>query len=190
MRKIKWKKVIMNCLAAVLTATVLSGCGKPGTEARPESTKQEAGETASKKDKYIYLAGPFFNETEIKNIEYVEEILTKKGLTYFSPMRHSVSGEVGSPEWAEKIFAMDEEEILKADAVVAVYYGNYSDSGTSWECGYAYAKGIPVILVHVDEKGNSNLMMHVGCTSNVYLKDLESYDFENLPEYEYKGKMF
>ena len=182
------KRLIMNCLAAVLAATALSGCGKAAVQ--QESTKQEAKEKATKKVKHVYLAGPFFNETEIKNIERVEEILTKKGITFFSPMRHSVDGEVGSNEWAEKVFEMDLEEIAGADAVVAVYDGNYSDSGTSWECGYAYGKGIPVILVHVDEDGDSNLMLHIGCTSNVNLDDLEDYDFDSMPEYEYEGKMF
>ena len=157
---------------------------------QPESTTKEVKEDTAKKIKQVYLAGPFFNETEIENIELVEEILTKKGFTYFSPMRHSVDGEVGSTEWSEKIFEMDQKEILKADVVVAVYYGNNSDSGTAWECGYACAKGIPVILVHVNEDGDSNLMLHISATSNVYLKDLEEYDFESMPEYEYEGKTF
>lgn len=139
--------------------------------------------------KYVYIAGPFFNETEIENVEYVEQVLTRKGYEFFSPMRHPVDGEVGTVEWARKVFALDRESLEKADVVVLLYYGNYSDTGTAWECGYAYAKGIPVVLVHVEET-DSNLMLHVSSASNISLKDLETYDFETLPRYEFEGKMF
>ena len=30
----------------------------------------------------IYLAGPFFNETEVRNIEYAEQVLKEKGLVF------------------------------------------------------------------------------------------------------------
>ena len=123
-------------------------------------------------------------------MEYVESILEDHGYTFFSPMRHSVDAEPGTTEWSDLIFEMDRGEINKADFVVALYYGNNSDTGTAWECGYAAAKEIPVILVHVYKDGDSNLMMHSGCTTNVYLEDLAGYDFENMPEYPYEGEMF
>lgn len=140
--------------------------------------------------KKIYLAGPFFNEKEIKNVEYAEKVLQEKGLSFFSPMRHSVEAGRGTPEWARMIFEMDRDEIKKADVVVALYYGAYSDTGTAWECGYAAALGIPVVLVHADREAGSNLMMHAGCTTNIDLEDLADYDFDQMPVYEYTGKMF
>ena len=42
------------------------------------------------------------------------------------------------------------EKIRKADAVMAIVDGPDADSGTSWECGYAYALGKPVYLVRTD----------------------------------------
>ena len=84
---------------------------------------------------------------------------------------------------------MSRDEIVKADAMVTLYYGNYSDSGTAWECGYAAAEGIPVILVHVNENSDPNLMLHTGSTTNIYLKDLADYDFETMPVYPYEGDM-
>ena len=72
---------------------------------------------------------------------------------------------------------------------MVLYYGNYSDTGTAWECGYAFAKGKPVILVHVNDEADSNLMMHCGCHSNIRLKELGDYDFKTLPIYEYSGAM-
>ncbi len=139
--------------------------------------------------KHVYIAGPFFNETELKNVEYVESVLTERGFTYFSPVRHEVRSEVGSVEWAHDIFQLDVENLDKADVVVLLYYGVYSDTGTAWECGYAYAKGIPVVVVHVDESADSNLMMHIGCASNIWLSDLPTFDFDALPRYEYEGDM-
>ncbi len=117
--------------------------------------------------KRVYLAGPFFNETEVKNIERAEQILEARGFELFSPMRHEVRTDPGSVQWARDIFEMDRSEIDKADVVVMLYYGVYSDSGTAWECGYAYAKGVPVVVVHVDETADSNLMVHMGCVTNI-----------------------
>ena len=139
----------------------------------------------------IYLAGPFFNETEIKNIEYAEQVLKQKGFSYFSPMRHEErSEEPGTPAWARKLFEMDKAEIEKSDIVVALYYGSNSDSGTAWECGYAYAIGRPVVLVHVNREADSNLMLHCGCRTNTYLDELEQFDFDAMPLQEFEGKMY
>jgi nucleoside 2-deoxyribosyltransferase len=162
-----------------LPAVLLSGCGK--------TDRKTAGPENAKK---IYLAGPFFNDREIENVEYAEKILQEKGFSLFSPMRHSVDTDRGTPEWARMIFEMDREEIKKADVVVALYYGAYSDTGTAWECGYAAALGITVVLVHADREAGSNLMMHAGCTTNIDLEDLADYDFDQMPVYEYTGKMF
>ena len=45
--------------------------------------------------KRVYLAGPFFNETEVKNIEKTESVLEGRGFDLFSPMRH----EETRPRW-------------------------------------------------------------------------------------------
>lgn len=139
--------------------------------------------------KRVYLAGPFFNETEVKNIEYAESVLAARGFDLFVPMRHEVRTETGTVQWARDIFEMDRSEIDKADLVVMLYYGVYSDSGTAWECGYAYAKGVLVVVVHADETADSNLMVHIGCATNISLGDLETFDFGSLPRYEYTGDM-
>ena len=140
--------------------------------------------------KQIYLAGPFFNETEIRNVETAETVLAERGFDVFSPMRHTVDEEPGTAEWARKVFELDRTHLERADAVVMLYYGNYSDTGTAWECGYAYAIGKPVVLVHMNEGTDSNLMMHCGCTANISPGELRDYDFETLPARDYEGKMF
>lgn len=99
----------------------------------------------------IYIAGPFFTDKErafLKIvIESVKEIFPNEEL--FIPMEHFIpNGEnLSNNEWAEAVFKMDVEALNKCNRVIAAYSGLYSDTGTAWEIGYAYAKGIPVNLI-------------------------------------------
>lgn len=138
----------------------------------------------------IYLASPFFNDEELKNVQTAEMILTSRGFDVFSPRLNEVrtESEVGSSAWSKETFMNDKKFIDWADAVVMLYYGGYSDSGTAWECGYAYGTNTPVIVVHLGE--NSNLMVHEGCHTNITLDELENYDFNMMPAKNYEGKMF
>ena len=138
----------------------------------------------------IYLASPFFNDDELKNVETAEKILFDRGFEVFSPRLNEVRSEenIGSPAWSKETFMNDRRFIDWADAVVMLYYGNYSDSGTAWECGYAYGTNTPVVVVHLGE--DSNLMIHEGCHTNITLDDLKIYDFNKMPHKPYEGKMF
>jgi nucleoside 2-deoxyribosyltransferase len=55
----------------------------------------------------------------------------------------------GTRQDAAGIFATDVGGIDWAEALVAIMDGPDPDSGTAWECGYAYGKK-PVILVRTD----------------------------------------
>lgn len=138
----------------------------------------------------IYLASPFFNDEELKNVETAEKILFDRGFEVFSPRLNEVRSEenIGSPAWSKETFMNDRRFIDWADAVVMLYYGNYSDSGTAWECGYAFGTNTPVVVVHLG--GDSNLMIHEGCHTNIILEDLKTYDFNKMPYKQYDGKMF
>ena len=138
----------------------------------------------------IYLASPFFNETELENVRKAEQILNTRGFELFSPRLNEVRDDivVGSREWSEQTFLNDKNYIDWADAVVMLYHGNYSDSGTAWECGYAYATDTPVVVVHLGD--SSNLMIHEGCHTNITMDELKTYDFDAMPSAPYNGKMF
>lgn len=139
--------------------------------------------------KRVYLASPFFNELEVETVEKVAEILKSKGLEVFEPMKNQMEHlEAGSRHWSIETFMNDVKFIKWAEIVVGVYHGNYSDSGTAWELGYAYATDKPVILIHVGE--NSNLMVHEGSHANLTIDQLKEYDFETLPSSFYTGDMF
>ena len=138
----------------------------------------------------IYLASPFFNEEELKNVQKAEEILMNRGFQVFSPRLNEVRTDENTQFalWSKETFMNDKRFIDWADAVVMLYYGGYSDSGTAWECGYAYGTNTPVVVVHLGD--DSNLMVHEGCHSNIRLDDLVTYDFEKMPSLPYNGKMF
>ncbi len=138
----------------------------------------------------IYLAGPFFNGEELKNIEKAENILMSRGFSVFSPRLNEIETKGSSQQswWSKETFLNDKRFIDWADCVVMLYYGGYSDSGTAWECGYAYGTNKPVVVVHLGK--DSNLMIHEGCHTNISLDELEEYDFEMMPAKPYRGKMF
>lgn len=112
----------------------------------------------------IYIAGPFFTDRERallkKVIQRVKNAYPNEEL--FIPMEHFIpNGEnLSNNEWAEAVFKMDVAALDKSDLVIASYLGLRSDTGTAWEIGYAYAKGIPVRLILAPEarKGEVSIM--------------------------------
>ena len=137
----------------------------------------------------IYLASPFFNDAENVYVSIAESFLRNRGFKVYSPREHEVRDtyEVGTPKWAEETFKEDVKAIKDCDRVVMLYYGNYSDSGTAWECGFAFGIGKPVVAVHLEKL--SNLMVHCSADANISLVELTTYDFENMPEKIYTGAM-
>lgn len=97
----------------------------------------------------IYLASPLFTSYEKDRVGDYAAYLREQGHEVYVPMEHSIDGAWGMPNfiWAREVFNEDITEIQKCDKVVCLYYGLYSDSGTAWECGYAYGIGKPVELV-------------------------------------------
>ena len=139
------------------------------------------------KSKKVYLASPFFDDMQIERMEKVRDILREKGLDVFVPLEHQHKElEFGSLEWRDATFKSDVKGIDDADIVVAIMsLGNFDDSGSAWEVGYAYAKGIPVVLVNLT--GDTiNLMiadsLHALITS---YDELLTYDFNKLEKVPY-----
>lgn len=97
----------------------------------------------------IYVAGPFFTDEQRRLLNHMIEHLRKTQTEeLFIPMEHFIENgdKMSNQEWAQKVFEMDVQAINNCSQVVAMYLGHYSDTGTAWEIGYAYAKGIPVSL--------------------------------------------
>ena len=122
----------------------------------------------------IYIAGPFFTDEErdfLKIvIESTKEFFPDEEL--FIPMEHFIpNGEnLSNNEWAEAVFKMDVEVLNKCNRVIAAYSGLYSDTGTAWEIGYAYAKGIPVNLIIPPEVFKEEMSIMPIQSSNYFRK--------------------
>jgi len=127
----------------------------------------------------VYLASPFFNDDELKYVKQAEDILKKRSCTVYSPRLQEVR--IDEEGWDKECFRSDVRAILDADIVIALYHGNYSDSGTAWECGFAYAERKPLFIVHIGSLDHvSNLMIHQGCSANISLSDLETIDLSDI----------
>lgn len=91
----------------------------------------------------LYLAGPLFTAPERAWNAQLAARLRNGGHEVFLPQEQE------SGKSASGILATDVTGIDWADALVAIMDGPDPDSGTAWECGYAYRKK-PIILVRTD----------------------------------------
>ena len=93
----------------------------------------------------IYLAGPLFSLAEQSLNAELARFLESEGFEVWLPQEHEPRDQT-----ARAIFEMDVAAIDWADMVVACMDGPDPDSGTAWECGYAYAKDKPVVCYRTD----------------------------------------
>jgi nucleoside 2-deoxyribosyltransferase len=119
----------------------------------------------------IYLAGPLFTQPEWLWNEGLAQALHTQMLEVILPQRAAMpmlSGE--RPFDAQFLFKLNIESIQSADVIVAILDGPDIDSGTAWECGYAFKAGKPVIGVRTDIRAGGddpengiNLMLSISC---------------------------
>ena len=119
----------------------------------------------------LYLAGPLFTLAEQSFNAELARFLERQGFEVWLPQEHEPRSKT-----ATAIFAMDIEALDRADMVVACMDGPDPDSGTAWECGYAYAKGKPVVCYRTDfritgdtEGAPYNLMLSESATARCEL---------------------
>jgi nucleoside 2-deoxyribosyltransferase len=93
----------------------------------------------------IYLAGPLFTLAEQNFNAELARFLESEGFEVFLPQENEPRRNT-----AKSIFDMDVAALDWADMVVACMDGPDPDSGTAWECGYAYAKGKPIVCFRTD----------------------------------------
>lgn len=98
----------------------------------------------------VYIAGKIGEMGELELLEKVDKICKELGLQTFLP--HRDVGILKDISDVNRIFKGDILEGFKdCKMVVAVLDGLHVGAGTSWELGYAYAKGIPAIGLKTDE---------------------------------------
>ncbi len=99
----------------------------------------------------LYLAGPLFTTPEREFNSQLAIRLRAAGHEVWVPHENPASERTG-----RAIFHKDLEGLDWSEGVVAIMDGADPDSGTCWECGYAYAKRKPVVLFRSDLRGSGD----------------------------------
>lgn len=136
----------------------------------------------------IYLASPFFCDKTKDNVISISNQLRMCNFNVFVPMEHKIEdGEnMDNNLWGKQVFQMDINAIQNSDALVVLYYGMDSDSGTSWEQGYAYAINIPTLLINCNENKYDKTINIMNACSSVKIIDFKKFfelslnDLENI----------
>ncbi|HEY58550.1 MAG TPA: nucleoside 2-deoxyribosyltransferase [Anaerolineae bacterium] len=98
----------------------------------------------------VYLAGPLFTPGDRWYLERLDALCRDLGYATYLP--HRDAGLADRSQGTRFFFLRDLEALQRIHLVVAVLHGTDVDSGTAWEMGYAYAKGIPVLGVVEDTR--------------------------------------
>lgn len=122
----------------------------------------------------LYLASGLFTRAEIDYNWKLYEALTEKGFKVLLPQ--AFCDGLTSPF---DIFEACVMNLQSADVVIANLEGTDVDSGTSWECGYSFAKNIPIIAIRTDfrQRGDDdglNCMLSQSIDSIIYPEPDES----------------
>jgi len=103
----------------------------------------------------LYLAAPLFTQAERSWNLRLAGLLSSAGHPVFLPQAEVLATETLD---AEAIFRVCVDGVRAAEAIVAVLDGADPDSGTSFECGLAFALGTPIVLVRSDFRGGGDAL--------------------------------
>lgn len=105
-------------------------------------------------ERQVYLAGPFFDLSQVWMVEQARTSLREMGLKVFSPY-HDIG--LGS---ANDVVQKDLEALDKSHIVFAICDG--LDAGTIFEIGHARSRDIPVVVYSERHHGGESLKMMEG----------------------------
>ncbi len=120
----------------------------------------------------LYFAAPLFTQAEWQWNLRLAEKLSQLNIEVVLPQKRAEPMLFGSEVFdSGTLFTDNVEEIEKADVVLAILDQADPDSGTCWECGYAYKSGRPIIGLRTDIRKSGddptsgvNLMLSMSCT--------------------------
>jgi nucleoside 2-deoxyribosyltransferase/predicted secreted protein len=98
----------------------------------------------------LYLAAPLFSAAERHYNQYLAELLRNNFFDVYLPQDTGDDSPTRDRNAHEDIFEKHLAALASTDVLVAVIDGADADSGTAWEIGYAFAKGIPVVSIRTD----------------------------------------
>ena len=115
----------------------------------------------------IYLASAWFKNNERVMYSQILNKMREQGHEVYAPIEHEIPNawDLSNAEWGRQVFFADIQAIQDCDEVWVLNFGMYSDSGTAWECGYAYGIGKTVrqLVYGFGEDKTYSLMMINGC---------------------------
>lgn len=145
----------------------------------------------------VYLAGPWFYGDQPEKLSRVESCLDSfKELEVYSPRRETQVKPNSTKTERRVTFLADVKHVNEADFIVALVDDN--DKGTLFECGLAYAFGVPILYYsEYAEKKPFNLMLVESCEKLGYvtnidmlkerIEELLKVGIENMNHHEFKG---
>ncbi|OLP19716.1 hypothetical protein BST81_04035 [Leptolyngbya sp. 'hensonii'] len=114
---------------------------------------------------WIYLAGPLFTQAEVAFNQQLADRLRQQGYQVYLPQQECVGITEPAALFATCIRGLDGAAI-----VLVILDGPDADSGSCFEMGYAYARGLPIVGLRTDFRGSGehmgvNLMLTHSCAS-------------------------
>lgn len=134
----------------------------------------------------IYFAAPLFTQAErIWNQTLVKTIIQQDPrIEVFLPQVESDKAYINGSFDFSKVQQICLNGIDASDVLVAILDGPDSDSGTCFECGYAFSKGKKLIGIRTDVRAGEdqglNAMLNQSCTE--VIRCAASNDIENQLE--------
>ena len=142
----------------------------------------------------FYLAGPFFNDRQLRLQAEIEAAMIINKKNCFSPrLDAGTLGDNPTKKDMLNVFNKDLEAINECECLFANV--SFRDTGTSVEIGYALAKGIPVVLFWNEENNDVdhvNLMIALACGGRVLQNWEDVNEFllsGNIPDNEFQFKV-
>lgn len=125
----------------------------------------------------IYLAAPLFTQAERRWNRELKLALEARGegVIVHLPQDSELEFRDGKPDFAA-VFRGDVEGMDLCDVIIAILDGSDSDSGTAWECGYAYARGMPVVGVRTDFRMHEDSHLNAMLSQSMKIVYQESFD--------------
>jgi nucleoside 2-deoxyribosyltransferase/predicted secreted protein len=98
----------------------------------------------------VYLAAPLFSRSERRYNNQLADLLRRNYFEVYLPQDTGDDSCKRDRNAHKVIFDRNLAALAASDIVVAVIDGADADSGTAWEMGYAFSKGIPIIALRTD----------------------------------------
>lgn len=133
----------------------------------------------------IYLAAPLFSLNErVSNRRLAKAIeFYVPDSRVLLPQDFKYHGKFNDKRFFRDVYTACLQGLASANFCVALLDGPSADDGTSFEVGYAVAKGIPVIGVRTDYRASQelgcNLMLSRACAAFVHRPSFDE-DFKGL----------